>query len=384
VPDDKAARESAVAVAEEAAKPKKKKKKTRDPRREESDPSLTPDKPGVLGLSDGIPVPASLVGDESVPIFIDDADLSVRFPTIQAAVEAVSPMAPDPASRDFDDQEVSSVSAPAGRRPPSPRSIKHPKPSIEAVARASKPKVMQMEDIADTPTETGSVAKTPAIRVLFERALGKATGLLVCSVGGIRKEIYIRDGVPEFVASNVAGELFGSYLVKNDAISQGELAMALAMMPHYGGKLGDTLVGLGLMKPLDVFRHLTRQVRQKLIDVCTWEKGTYTWYIDRESPRKAFPLDIDPYEVLGAGAMALPGSMVDRWVDKHVNLMPEAARRPAVPPERFQLGDEVRAVYDTLDGERSIPELLERFTNDEDRLRYLRILFLLVETQLAT
>ena len=34
--------------------------------------------------------------------------------------------------------------------------------------------------------------------------------LLVVQVGGIRKDIYVRAGDPEFVSSNAAGELFGS------------------------------------------------------------------------------------------------------------------------------------------------------------------------------
>ena len=107
---------------------------------------------------------------------------------------------------------------------------------------------------------------TSPLRVLFRLMTARATGLLVVAVGGIKKEIYVRDGQPEYVSSNVASELFGNYLVTKGVLSDGELAMALAMMPHYGGKLGDTLVGLGLLKPLEVFRHLTRQVRTKLID----------------------------------------------------------------------------------------------------------------------
>ena len=39
------------------------------------------------------------------------------------------------------------------------------------------------------------------------------------------------------------------------------------MLPQYAGKLGDTLVGMGLMKPLDVFRLLSQQVRDRVIDV---------------------------------------------------------------------------------------------------------------------
>ncbi|HEY0191165.1 MAG TPA: serine/threonine-protein kinase, partial [Kofleriaceae bacterium] len=127
-----------------------------------------------------------------------------------------------------------------------------------------------LSEVAEPPDDTGEFGTTSPLRVLFRLMTARATGLLLVAVGGIKKEIYVRDGQPEYVSSNVASELFGNYLVSKSVLSDGELAMALAMMPHYGGKLGDTLVGLGLLKPLEVFRHLTRQVRTKIIDVCTW------------------------------------------------------------------------------------------------------------------
>ena len=139
------------------------------------------------------------------------------------------------------------------------------------------------------PDDAGDFSLTSPLRVLFRLMTARATGLLVVAVGGIKKEIYVRDGQPEYVSSNVASELFGNYLVTKGVLSDGELAMALAMMPHYGGKLGDTLVGLGLLKPLEVFRHLTRQVRTKIIDVCTWNKGGFAWYAGPREPARGVP-----------------------------------------------------------------------------------------------
>src|SRR6185436_13497534 len=136
------------------------------------------------------------------------------------------------------------------------------------------------------------------------------------AVGGIKKEIYVRDGQPEYVSSNVASELFGNYLVTKGVLSDGELAMALAMMPHYGGKLGDTLVGLGLLKPLEVFRYLNQQVREKLIDVCTWTKGTYGWHEGLTNQKNAFPIDLNPFEVLGAGSLAARDDVIGAWLQQ--------------------------------------------------------------------
>jgi hypothetical protein len=118
--------------------------------------------------------------------------------------------------------------------------------SAEEALRKKPPTPPAMSDIAEPPDDSGEFSTTSPLRVLFRLMTARATGLLVVAVGGIKKEIYVRDGQPEYVSSNVSAELFGNWLVQQGVLSGGELAMALARMPHYGGKLGDTLVGLGL------------------------------------------------------------------------------------------------------------------------------------------
>ena len=183
------------------------------------------------------------------------------------------------------------------------------------------------------------------------------------------------------MSSNVASELFGSYLVSKGVMSDGELAMALAMMPHYGGKLGDTVVGLGLLKPLEVFRHLTRQVRMKLIDVCTWSRGSYSWYANRTNEREAFPLDLNAFEVLGAAALSAPDAMIDGWYERfrsrHLR-----AQKGKLGPDRFEIPG-VRALYDTLDGKKTVQEILARFTDTDERRKAARMLLLLETCELA-
>ena len=56
------------------------------------------------------------------------------------------------------------------------------------------------------------------------------------------------------------------------------------MLPHYGGRLGDTLVGLGFLRPLDVFRMLSLQVRHRVMDVFKWSEGTFAFYRAHVTP----------------------------------------------------------------------------------------------------
>jgi serine/threonine-protein kinase len=253
-------------------------------------------------------------------------------------------------------------------------------PSAEDVAHTAVPPALS--DIAEAPDDAGEFSVISPLRVLFRLLTARATGLLMVAVGGIKKEIYVRDGQPEYVSSNVASELFGNYLVSKNVLSDGELAMALAMMPHYGGKLGDTLVGLGLLKPLEVFRHLTRQVRTKIIDVCTWNKGAFGWYAGRENPREAFPLDFNAFEILGAGALATSDEFIEAWIARNAVLRLRAARTRRVGPERFEVKGLVE-LCEMLDGKRTVSDLVEAALDRVDRLRTGRMLSLLESCDLA-
>src|SRR5439155_4486839 len=95
--------------------------------------------------------------------------------------------------------------------------------------------------------------------------------------------------------------------------------MALAILPRFQGKLGDTLVGLSLLRPLEVFRHLTRQVRDKIIDVFSWQEGQHLFFRGRTNTRESFPLGLDAFEIYGAGVAGLPLEAVRARLDKNAN-----------------------------------------------------------------
>ena len=139
------------------------------------------------------------------------------------------------------------------------------------------------------------------IQALLRTLVARRTGLWLCEQGGVRKEVYTNAGVPAFVTSNLAGELLGEYLVKKRVINRSELDMALAVMPRFEGKLGDTLVALGLVEPLELFQHIAEQVREKLLDLFTWASGTATFYEGIDPPSSGFPLRLDAWEILDRG-----------------------------------------------------------------------------------
>ena len=116
-----------------------------------------------------------------------------------------------------------------------------------------------------------------------------------------RKELYFKGGRLHHVASNNASELLGEYLVRRRMISRDELDFALAVLPRYGGRMGDTLIALGLVQAVDVFRAIRDQGRDRLNDLFGWKQGKVSLYFGQPSQNVEFPLDLEVPGLMIAG-----------------------------------------------------------------------------------
>jgi len=157
-----------------------------------------------------------------------------------------------------------------------------------------------------------------ATGVLFAEGPTESRALPRVSAGGQaergRKELYVVDGKLHHVASNNASELLGEYLVRRSVISREELDFALAVLPRYGGRMGDTLISLGLVGSLDVFRAIRDQGRDRLVDLFRWHSGELSFYGGQTAKHVEFPLDLDIPPLILAGIEAAQGEVqLDAW-----------------------------------------------------------------------
>jgi serine/threonine-protein kinase len=156
-----------------------------------------------------------------------------------------------------------------------------------------------------------------------------------------RKEIYLAQAKIVHVASSEPSELLGEYLVRRGLLGREELDLALAVMPRYGGRLGDTLIGMNLIDAVQIFRVIRDQGRDRITDVFRWKTGLVTFYRGVAPHRVEFPLDLDLAPLMLAGANAARSD--EDAVAAHKALgddllvgvieVPEAMRLAAWPPE---------------------------------------------------
>jgi serine/threonine-protein kinase len=136
---------------------------------------------------------------------------------------------------------------------------------------------------------------------LFQLALRRETGALYFRDAKKKKKVYLVEGIPEFVVSTDKRELFGEYLVARGQVLRMEVEMALAMLPRFNGRLGDALCGLGVLRPVELFRAIHGQMQHRFLELFSWRKGEMAFVRGARSQEETFPIGFDPFELVLRG-----------------------------------------------------------------------------------
>lgn len=155
----------------------------------------------------------------------------------------------------------------------------------------------KLEELAQAEKQ-GQLRAATLLPVFYDIISRQQTGVLHLWQRNRRKKIYFVEGRPEFVASTDKSELLGEYLVATGQCLRMEIEMALALLPKYGGRLGDALVGLGILRPVELFRAIGDQVRGRLMEAFRWRRGEWAFVRGARSHEETFPTGQDPYELL--------------------------------------------------------------------------------------
>lgn len=212
----------------------------------------------------------------------------------------------------------------------------------------------------------GELGAARLLPIVFKLFADRETGVLhlvdAQSGGTRRKKIYFVDGRPEFVASTDHSELLGEWLVTTGMCLKMEVEMALALLPRYGGRLGDALVGLGVLRPVELFRAIAAQVRARFLEAFRWRRGEYFYVRGVRSHEETFPLGLDPIELLRDAAGNAHNEELEAALapvrEQILSLVPV----PPIPMDAFRLGDAQQLLLRGVKGDTTFAAILARET----------------------
>jgi serine/threonine protein kinase len=185
-------------------------------------------------------------------------------------------------------------------------------------------------------TRRGRILPGSVLPIVFSLCAERTTGVLHLNDGKRRKKLYFVDGRPDFIASTDRRELLGEYLVERGLCLKMEVEMALAVLPKYGGRLGDALVGLGVLRPVELFRAISDQVRARYVEAFNWSEGEWCFVPNARSYEDTFPLRQDAFELMREVVQTMPMSIVESALEPYMDCTLVRVANPPVSVDSFR------------------------------------------------
>jgi serine/threonine-protein kinase len=228
---------------------------------------------------------------------------------------------------------------------------------------ASSPALQWDVELPSDAIDRGQLDPARLPTRIFHMAVRRETGVLVLQDGPRKKRTFFVEGSPECVTSTEKHELLGEFLIRRGQVLRMELEMALAVLPRFGGRIGDALVGIGVLRPIELFRAIHDQTQERLVEIFRWKRGEIAFARGMRSQEETFPLGVDTYELIGRGIRH--GYSYDELESMLAPVREEVVEPVAVPPvrlEMFRLPEREAAVIDAVTGKTTLSKLVAERT----------------------
>jgi len=199
---------------------------------------------------------------------------------------------------------------------------------------------------------------------LFDLATRKETGLLVATQNRRRKKVFLVDGAPVLTTSTDKNELLGQQLIARGMALPMEIDMALALCPRYGGRLGDALVGLGVLRPIELFRALVAQTHDRFIELVSWKFGTTEFIRGVRAEGDAILHGTSPYELIAKGLLqGLAEIDLVELLAPFLDAEVRPASAPPFQPAHLRLSHRLATILSSIDSPRRMADIVDQHTS---------------------
>ena len=256
----------------------------------------------------------------------------------------------------------------------------------------SVPGLMELQDQLFPPEKRaplfdGEIQHLETPRLLYRLWSQRATGKLTVTYQTTRKEVYVADGRPRYIASTLKGELLGAFLVARKLVSADHMQTAVQRVTGTHERIGDALIQLGHLQHHQLFQAFQDLHHRKFIQLFVWKSGRYAFYDHARPPRGVVLLDLDSPQAIAEGVREFYGfEELKRFFQPHYpqRVVPVRDRRGRVRIKDLRFNSlETRFFNHVEDGGTIVDLLRNRARTNRDAQTLLRVLFLLLQMDLV-
>jgi len=233
-------------------------------------------------------------------------------------------------------------------------------------------------------TYAGDLGKNSFFKVFYRFHLAHATGLLTVKDAPRQKDIYLDDGRPVFVASNVDSERLGAFLLQRGRIDTDELEVALSAMASDHNQLGMTLTRLGIMDANEVETAIAEQQIARLIDLCLWRVGQYVFFEGARYLGERVDLKIVANDLILAAVRSVDDTSLADRLHSHMNSSVARLKHSELDSGDLHLTPTEERALLLIDGQRTVGQIIQQFSDMKSRRAASALLYLLWEIDAAS
>ncbi|HEY8122527.1 MAG TPA: DUF4388 domain-containing protein [Myxococcota bacterium] len=155
---------------------------------------------------------------------------------------------------------------------------------------------------AEAPPDA-SIDRRGFANVLVDLAERTDTGVLEVRAAAVITRVYVRRGVPVSVEGGSLRDTLGRLLVRTGALSEPDYERVVQRMTEHviqneHQRMGEVLIELGLMRPLDVYQALSRQAGEKIVECFAASRVELAFDAAAALPDGIEPLAVLPFPAL--------------------------------------------------------------------------------------
>jgi hypothetical protein len=188
--------------------------------------------------------------------------------------------------------------------------------------------------------------------------LGNAgkTGTLSIERNKVVKRILVREGRIIACASQEPSDMLGHFLVSRGKITEETLRSALTQQESQRTHLGKILVESGALTEDELRSQLEDKAQETIFGLFDWDDAEFRFADDEAAAPNIFAVNMRVEDILLRGAQRWDEMQRFRSVFNNPGIV--LARTDRVPPAEVFRNRMARRIFESIDGERSVAEIL--------------------------
>jgi len=236
--------------------------------------------------------------------------------------------------------------------------------------------------MAEKPILEGDLSRVQLPDVLSFVGMIRGNGKLTVRLQDLERSIVWKDGEIIFAQSNSIEHTLGHFLIRNGKINQEQYDESRAKV-NATTRHGKVLVQMGIISPKDLWWSVQNQVLEVIYSLFEWKEGTFAFYetSDEELSGERIVLQLNSSSVIMEGIRRLDEMARIRGKVTSLGMVVEKIPGAAPNFEELEMNETEIEVYNVIDGQRSVRELIRR--SELTEFEVMRIVFQLLSARLV-